>query len=118
MQILTILWQPNAKWDALSESAKLDYLKSLDNYINQGRAGGAIVLGWSKLDQTLPKSPREGFVGVFGLASASDVHEFEKIVVQAQWYKYFDSTNLSVELAGATEPQPHKVYAKLLGVAT
>lgn len=118
MQILTILWQPNLHWDALNEDAKLHYLQSLDSYINEGRAGGAVVLGWSKIDQTLPKSPREGFVGVFGLASASDVHEFEKIVVQADWYKYFDSTNISVELVGSTEAQPHKVYAKLLGVAT
>ena len=118
MHILTIVWHPNARWQALSEQDKLGYLKSLDAYINTGRAAGAIVLGWSKIDQTLPKAPKEGFVGVFGLGSSEQVHEFEKIVVEAEWYEYFDSTNISVALTGATEAEPHKIYAQLLDVAT
>lgn len=116
MHILAIVWHPNERWNALGDEGKLSYLKSLDDYINTGRAAGAIVLGWSKIDSTLPKAPREGFTGVFGLASAEQVHEFEKVVVAARWYEYFDSTNISIELSGATEAEPHKVYAKLLGV--
>ena len=117
MHILAIVWHPNARWHALSEIDKLAYLKSLDVYINAGRAGGAIVLGWSKIDQTLPKAPEKGFVGVFGLSSAEQVHEFEKVVVEAEWYEYFDSTNISIDLLGATEPEPHKIYARLLNVS-
>ena len=116
MQILAIVWHPNARWGALSDADKLVYLKSLDDYINQGRAGGAVVLGWSRIDTTLPKAPKEGFIGVFGLASAAQVHEFEKVVIEARWYEYFDSINISIGLEGATEAAPHKVYAKLLGV--
>jgi len=118
MHILAIVWHPNAKWDALDEAGKLDYLKTLDDYISGGRAGGAIVLGWSKIDRTLPKAPNEGYIGVFGLDSAEMVHEFEKVVVAASWYDYFDSTNISICLEGATEAEPHKVYARLLGVPT
>lgn len=118
MQILTILWQPNSLWHDLDQAEKLKYLQSLDSYINAGRAAGAIVLGWSKVDRSLPNSPSEGFVGVFGLSDAAAVHEFEKIVVEADWYKYFDSTNISVGLSGATEPEPHKIYAGLLDVKT
>ena len=118
MHILAIVWHPNAKWDALDDVRKLDYLKSLDDYINHGRAAGAIVLGWSKIDHTLPRAPKEGFIGVFGLSSAAQVHEFEKVVVEARWYEHFDSTNISIGLDGATEPEPHKVYARLLGVPT
>lgn len=117
MHILAIVWHPNDKWHALDETQKLEYLKSLDEYINSGRAAGAVVLGWSKIDQTLPKAPREGFIGVFGVDSAEQVHEFEKLVVVADWYKYFDSTNIGIQLAGATAAEPHKIYADLLGVA-
>jgi len=116
MQILAIVWQPNAAWEALSDGAKMDYLKTLDDYINGGRAGGMVVLGWSPIDRTLPKAPKEGFVGVFGVGSAEQVHEFEKMVEAADWYKYFDSTNISVGLEGSTEDQPHKIYARMLGL--
>jgi hypothetical protein len=116
MHVLAIVWHPNAKWDALDDKARLDYLKSLDDYINRGRAAGAIVLGWSEIDRTLPKAPTEGFIGVFGLDSAAQVHEFEQVVVQANWYEYFDSRNFAINLDGATEAEPHKVYARLLGV--
>ncbi len=117
MHVLAIVWHPNARWHNLDREGKLQCLKSLDAYINAGRAAGAIVLGWSKIDQTLPKAPKEGFVGVFGLDSEEQVHEFEKVVVEADWYEYFDSTNISANLVGATEPEPHKIYAQLLGVS-
>ena len=31
--------------------------------------------------------------------------------------EYFDSTNISIDLLGATEPEPHKIYARLLNVS-
>ena len=116
MQMLVIVWQPNAKWEALDNRGKRDYLQSLDDYINGGRAAGMVVLGWSKIDQDLPKAPAEGFVGVFGVKDSDQVHELENLVGEAKWYEYFDSTNISINLRGSTEPQPHTVYAELLGV--
>lgn len=116
MQILAIVWHPNAAWEALDDAGKLRYLKTLDDYINGGRAAGAVVLGWSKIDQTLPKAPKEGFIGVFGVSSLEQVHEFEKMVEEAEWYRYFDSTNISINLDGSTEAEPHKIYAGLLDV--
>jgi hypothetical protein len=116
LHILAIVWHPNARWDALSNADKLTYLKSLDDYIRAGRAGGAVVLGWSRIDRTLPRAPKEGFIGVFGVSDAAQVHAFEKVVGQAQWYEYFDSTNLGITLQGATEAEPHRIYADLLGV--
>ncbi len=118
MHILAIVWRPNAKWEALDEGSKLEYLKTLDDYIRRGRVAGAIVLGWSKIDRTLPKAPKEGFIGVFGVDSADQLHAFEKIVVEAKWYDYFDSTNIGINLEGATAPEPHKIYARLLGIKT
>lgn len=116
MQVLVIIWQPNAKWEALDIKGKQHYLQSLDDYINGGRAAGMVVLGWSKIDKNLPKAPAEGFVGVFGVHDAQQVHELEKMVGEAKWYEYFDSTNISINLSGSTEAQPHKVYAEMLGV--
>ena len=116
MHILAIVWHPNSRWEALDNEQKLTYLKSLDDYIKSARVAGAIVLGWSKIDSTVPKAPKEGFIGVFGVDNAEMVHEFEKIVVEAQWYEYFDSTNISISLKGATESEPHRIYAGLLDV--
>jgi len=116
LRLLAIVWHPNSRWDALDNDRRAAYLKSLDDYINNGRSAGAVVLGWSKIDSTLPKAPKEGFIGVFGLDSAEKVHEFEKVVVEAQWYEYFDSTNISISLDGATESEPHRIYARLLDV--
>jgi hypothetical protein len=116
MQILAIVWHPNAAWGALDDTGKLTYLKTLDDAIAQTRAGGVVVLGWSKIDKTLPKAPKEGFVGVFGFGDAAQVHAFEKVVGEADWYKYFDSTNISVDLDGATAAEPHRIYARMLDV--
>ena len=116
MQIVAIVWHPNSEWEKLGNEAKLTYLKSLDDHINDGRAAGLVVLGWSKIDTRLAKAPSQEFIGVFGVENAEMAHEFEKIVAQAQWYKYFDSTNISIQLDGSTEPAPHKIYARLLDV--
>ena len=116
MQILTILWQPNARWDALDDAAKRAYLRSLDAPISAARAAGVIVLGWSRVDARLPKSPAAGFVGVFATSDAEQALALETAVEQAGWYEYFDSTNVSVALEGATEGEPHRVYARLLDV--
>jgi hypothetical protein len=117
MHIVAIIWQPNAAWEALDPVQQWHYLESLDGYIAQARAAGIVVLGWSRIDRSLPRAPREGYIGVFGVDSAKAAHDFEKVVGAAGWYNYFDSTNVSISLEGATTAAPHTVYARLLGLA-
>lgn len=114
MQILLILWEPNEKWLNLSHDDQVDYLRSLDSAINKARSHGMMTLGWSKVDRTLNKAPKEGYVGVFATNSAQAVHELDKNIQQSLWYEYFDSINISINLEGETEAEPHRVYAKLL----
>ena len=45
-----------------------------------------------------------------------DLGAFEKVVGEARWYEYFDSTNISIDLEGSTAANPHTVYARLLDV--
>ena len=116
MQILLILWEPNEKWSALARDERADYLHSLDEAINAARSHGVMTLGWSKVDRTLNKAPTQGYVGVFAMTSAQDIHELDKNIQQSRWYEYFDSVNISINPEGETEPEPHRVYAKLLGM--
>ena len=116
MQILLILWEPSDKWHGLSREEQSHYLKSLDNAINDARSQGVMTLGWSRVDRTLNKAPAAGYVGVFAMESAEAIHELDRNIRQSLWYDYFDSVNVSVNLEGATEPEPHRVYAKLLGL--
>jgi hypothetical protein len=118
MQILTIIWQPNARWRALGEEQKRDYLRSLDAPINGARAAGMVTLGWSEIDPRVPHAPADSFVGVFGAEDAEQILELEKAVAQTNWYQYFDSTNISVNLKGINAGEPHRVYAGLLDVQT
>ena len=114
MQILLILWEPNENWSTLSHEDQVGYLRSLDHAINEARSHGMMTLGWSKVDRTLNKAPKEGYVGVFAMSSAHAVHELDKKIQQSLWYEYFDSVNISIDLEGETEVEPHRVYAKLL----
>ena len=116
MQVLVILWEPNEKWSALSRDQQADYLRSLDDAINEARSHGMMTLGWSRVDRTLNKAPQEGYVGVFAMNSAQDIQELDGNIQQSLWYDYFDSVNISINLEGETEPEPHRVYAKLLGM--
>lgn len=116
MQILLILWEPNDKWHALSHQEQVDYLRSLDGAINEARSHGVMTLGWSRVDRTLNKAPAEGYVGVFAMESNQAIHELDRNIQQSLWYDYFDSVNISINLEGETEPDPHRVYAKLLGL--
>jgi hypothetical protein len=68
------------------------------------------------VDRTLNKAPTQGYVGVFAMTSAQDIHELDKNIQQSRWYEYFDSVNISINLEGETEPETHRVYAKLLGM--
>ena len=116
MQILLILWEPNDKWQALSQPEQEDYLRSLDGAINEARSHGVMTLGWGRVDRTLNKAPAEGYVGVFAMDSAPAIHQLERNIQQSRWYDYFDSVNISVNLEGATEAEPRRSYAKLLGL--
>ena len=117
MQILLILWEPNEKWRTLTGQEQADYLRSLDGAINEARSHGVMTLGWSRVDRTLNKAPEEGYAGVFAMNSSQAVHELDKNIQQSLWYEYFDSVNISINLEGETEPEPHRIYAKLLGMS-
>ena len=116
MQILMILWEPNRKWFALPEQEQAAYLRSLDGAINEARSHGVMTLGWSKVDRSLNKAPEQGYVGVFAMRTEQDIRELDSNIQQSRWYEYFDSVNISINLEGETEPEPHRVYAKLLGM--
>ncbi len=116
MQTLIIMWEPNELWHALSDKEKKEYLSSLDEALSEARCHGVMTLGWSRIDRTLSKSPREGYVGVFAMSNAAQIHELDKNIQQARWYDYFDSVNISIDPQGGTNPQPSQGYAKLLNI--
>jgi len=116
MQTLIIIWQPNANWNSLGEIEKRDYLKNLNNAVNAARSNGLMTLGWSKIDNSLNKAPAEGFVGVFAVSNSEQIHELEKNISASGWYDYFDSTNVSINPQGGTNPEPGQEYARLLGI--
>ena len=111
-----ILWEPNRKWFALSEQEQAAYLRSLDGAINEAHSHGVMTLGWSKVDRSLNKAPEQGYVGVFAMRTEQDIRELDSNIQQSRWYEYFNSVNISINLEGETEPEPHRVYAKLLGM--
>jgi hypothetical protein len=119
MHILMMIWTPTEAWHHLSNPQKTAYLETLTPRLNAARSKGMVVLGWSKVDPQLPKAPfpgQQSYVGVFGLDNAALVTEMEARIANSGWYDYFESTNLSICLRGATEPEPHKIYADLLGL--
>ena len=118
MHILLILWEPNEKWSSLPQDEQVDYLRSLDDAIKAARSNGVMTLGWSKVDRSLNKAPEQGYVGVFAMRTEQDIRELDRNIQQSRWYDYFDSVNISINLEGETEPEPHRVYAKLLGMET
>ena len=50
------------------------------------------------------------------MRTEQDIRELDSNIQQSRWYEYFDSVNISINLEGETEPEPHRVYAKLLGM--
>jgi hypothetical protein len=114
MQTLIILWQPNDKWHELSTEEKDNYLHGLDEAINAARSQGMMTLGWSKVDQTLPKAPPESYVGVFAMSNIEQIHLMEADVARAGWYDYFDSVNISIDPQGGTNNKPSEEYVRIL----
>ncbi len=119
MHLLMMIWTPTEAWRELSPKQQREYLESLTPRLNAARSKGMVILGWSKVDEKLPKAlyaGQDSYVGVFGLDNATLVEEMEARIANSGWYDYFESTNVSVSLTGSTEPEPHKVYAQLLGL--
>lgn len=56
------------------------------------------MLGWSRVDRTLPRAPTAGFIGMFGVDGVGAAHAVEKVVGEAGWYHCFDSTNVSIRM--------------------
>jgi hypothetical protein len=114
MQTLIILWEPNDLWHALSKAEQNEYLVSLDTAVNEARSHGVMTFGWSKIDRTMPKAPKEGYVGVFAMSNAEQIRGLDKNLQQSKWYDYFDSVNLSISPEGGTNPLPSQEYARIL----
>ncbi|NKB35758.1 MAG: hypothetical protein GKR93_01125 [Gammaproteobacteria bacterium] len=114
MQTLIILWEPSDKWVALSEDERKQYLHSLDEAVNEARRHGVMTLGWSKIDRSLPKAPAEGYVGIFAMTNAEQIHELDKNIQASGWYDYFDSVNVSINPEGGTNANPSEEYARIL----
>lgn len=116
MQILVILWEPNASWHVLSEDEQKQYILSLDTAVNEARANGMMTLGWSEIDQGLSRAAEQGYVGIFAMSNAEQVRELDKAITASKWYDYFDSVNVSINPQGSTNPMPSQEYARLLGI--
>lgn len=116
MQTLIILWEPNERWHALSEDEQKEYLRNLDGILSEARSHGVMTLGWSKIDRSLNKSVKEGYVGVFAMSDEAQIHELDKNIQQSTWYDYFDSANVSINPQGGTNPLPSEEYARILDV--
>lgn len=116
MQILIILWEPSELWHALAEEEQKEYLLSLDTAVNGARSHGVMTLGWSKVDSSLAKAPKEGYVGVFAMSNAEQIHELDRNIQQSGWYDYFDSVNISINPEGGTNPIPSQEYARILNM--
>ena len=114
MQTLIILWEPNNQWHALSKEEQKEYLRNLDAAVDEARSHGVMTLGWSKIDRTLAKAPKQGYVGVFAMNNAEQIHELHRNIQQSKWYDYFDSVNLSINPEGGTNPLPSQEYARIL----
>ena len=114
MQIVIIMWEPNDAWLALSSEKQNEYLTSLDAAINGARSHGVMTLGWSKIDRTLPHAPKHGYVSIFAMTNAEQIHGLDQAIQQSKWHDYFDSVNLSINPDGGTNPVPSQEYARLL----
>jgi hypothetical protein len=116
MQILIMIWEPNEKWNALSENEQQDYLLSLNGAVNEARSNGVMTLGWSAIDRTMPKAPKEGYVGIFAMSDIEQIHQLDSNIQQSKWYDYFETTNVSISPKGGTNSVPSEEYAELLGM--
>jgi hypothetical protein len=112
--ILIMQWRPSQLWLTLNTTQQLFYLRTLDERIEFGQSLGMEVLGWSKVDDQISKSPGELWVGVFGFQTKHQINNMLLDVAQSKWYEYFETTNVAIELL--TAGAPHLIYADLLGI--
>jgi hypothetical protein len=114
--MLVEIWQPNAKWHALTEAEKREFLDGIGDAANAARAGGMEIVGWGALDGAVSNPVPQGFCGVFFVDTREEVHAVDAAIREAGWYEYFDHANVAAELHGRDGVAASEALCDLLGV--
>ncbi len=98
MHLYVELWKPRETCMALSVQERSNYMNQLGSAIGELAKSGVELIGWSFNDSETPFRADYRYVAVWKIPSQAAVKQFEQVVEQSGWHRYFEQVNARGEL--------------------
>jgi len=109
MYLYVELWKPREAWIALSIQERSSYMSQLGPAIGELTKAGVELIGWSLNDSETPYGADYRYIAVWRMPNRDAVKQFEQVVEQSGWHRYFEQVNARGELVS-----PDPVIANMI----
>jgi haloalkane dehalogenase len=109
MYLYVELWKPREAWKALPVQERSNYMSQLGPAIGELTKIGVELIGWSLNDSETSHRADYHYIAVWKMPSQDAVRQFEHVVEQSGWYRYFEQVNARGELVA-----PDPVIANMI----
>jgi hypothetical protein len=111
MYLYVELWKPREAWMALPIQERSSYMSQLGPALGELTKAGVELIGWSLNDSETPYGADYRYLAVWRMPNQETVKQFEKVVEQSGWHRYFEQVNARGELVS-----PDLVIANMIGL--
>ena len=109
MYLYVELWKPREAWMALSIQERSSYMSQLGPAMGDLMKAGVELIGWSLNDSETPYGADYRYIAVWKMPSQDAVRQFEQVVEQTGWHRYFEQVNARGKLVS-----PDPVIANMI----
>ena len=105
------LWKATQSWRDLPKADRAEYMNGLAPAIQQLLDNGVQIVSWGNNESGTFSKIDYDYFAVWSFADVESAQQFEKMVVGAGWYTYFDQVNAMGTGTGPQEVIEHMINA-------
>lgn len=105
------LWNAKPTWKALSQEERGNYMAQIGPAVQQLLDGGAEIICWGVNQGNTYQRAAYDYFAVWNFPNQESIENFEKLVVDAGWYNYFEQVNVC-----GTATTPEEVIGKMIAI--
>ncbi|WP_159473342.1 DUF6616 family protein [Dyadobacter sp. 3J3] len=109
MYIFVEMWNPKQAWLDLPTSERTAYVAAVGGAVESVLASGVEIITWSFNDNTIDNFNGFQYFAIWKFPTLDLVTSFQKMVVDAGWYNYFEQVNASGLIGGPGPVLDHSI---------
>lgn len=109
MYLFTECWKAKDEWLELDKKSRNDYMQELGKGVAELVKAGVEIITWSMNDCDITKRAPYDYFAIWKFPNKAFAQQFELIIEQSGWYKYFDQLNMGGEIGKPDESISHMI---------